>query len=115
MFKVIIISFLLLFIPCLAFAQSIERVVDGDTIVLKSGEKVRLYGVDCAEMNTNQGKMAKKYLEKILKPNTKIDVLRKGSDNYGRTLGIIVYNLESINFKLIEEKICKKYRWYKAN
>ncbi len=106
----LLFTILLMLAPSFCLANTLDYVVDGDTIVLRTGEKIRLYGVDCAEMDSRKGREAKQYLQKILKKGSRVDILRKGIDTYDRTLAIVIYNLESINYKLIDEKVCNKYR-----
>lgn len=53
--KKCIIILLLLLIPSLSFSETytVERVVDGDTIKLSNGERVRLIGIDTPESKPN--------------------------------------------------------------
>ena len=88
-------------------------VQDGDTLVLKGGEIVRLWGIDAPELDqrcardakTNVdmqpalgwhcGKTAKRYLESFFKPQVRLKCERKDKDIYGRT----VAQCFSINLK----------------
>lgn len=45
------------------FSSTISRIVDGDTIHDGSGNSIRLVLVDSPEMNTDEGKESKEYLE----------------------------------------------------
>ncbi len=109
--------FLLAFAFCLmfpfsAFTEHVKYVVDGDTIRLITGEKVRFYGVDSQEINTEAGKQAKIFLESILPQNASIKLIRIGKDRYKRTLAIVLYQnqvLQEIMVSANHAKVLWKY------
>lgn len=78
-------------------ATTVERVVDGDTIVVAGGERVRLIGIDTPETVDPRrpvecfGKEASRHLATLLPPGEPItlehDVER--ADRYGRTLAYV--------------------------
>lgn len=76
----------------------VNRVVDGDTVyvTLDLGwyisfyVAVRLAGIDCPEMRTEAGKLARARAVEILPVGTLVHVLSHKLDKYGRTLGTIV-------------------------
>ena len=96
----------------------VRRVVDGDTLVLESGGKIRLIGIDTPESSSNQkakkdsrrtgqslavltemGKRSKYFLEELVrgkKITLEYDAQKK--DRYGRLLAYVY----------IEEKVSKK-------
>ena len=70
-------------------------VVDGDTIQLEGGEKLRLVGIDTPEMGSKEelgGREAKTFVEDLCPPGTEIgldvDDLKR-EDRYGRTLAVV--------------------------
>jgi micrococcal nuclease len=87
------------------YQATIERVVDGDTVdvVIDLGfstfrrERIRLYGVDAPEINTEAGKLAKGFVEEWFWDNPKFfveTIVAEGKnvskrDKYGRYLGVI--------------------------
>lgn len=82
---------------------TVERVIDGDTVVMATldlgwhvqlgGEHVRLYGIDTPELNTDEGKAARDFVEALLPPGAEVTLvshkLLGESDKYGRTLASI--------------------------
>lgn len=62
-------------------------VIDGDTI-WHGGQKIRLIGIDAPEIDTADGRRAKKHLEGLLAGRL-IRVLPKGHDQYGRLLAVL--------------------------
>lgn len=91
-------------------SQVVERVVDGDTLVLEGGEKVRLIGVDAPESvkpgskTECFGKESSEYLKQKLEG--KIITLQKDTtdrDRYDRHLRYINVDQEFINELLVSE------------
>jgi len=72
----------------------IERIVDGDTLRVKvdlgfdiwTRQYLRLRGIDCPEMNTLEGKKAKKFVETLLSAVTCVTICSSRSDKYDRYL-----------------------------
>jgi micrococcal nuclease len=93
--------------------ETIERVVDGDTLVLTGGTRVRLIGVDTPEtVHPSEpvecfGREASAFMSDLLPPGTAVrlvyDVER--TDRYGRTLAY-VYRLDDglfVNAELLAQ------------
>ncbi len=86
----------------------VSRIIDGDTIETSTGEKIRFIGINTPEKKEACFEEAKKFLEKeILGKNVLIQGQEK--DQYGRTLGRICLEKESINKKLLEEGLAHYY------
>lgn len=95
---------------------SVERVVDGDTMVLNlegNNVKVRMLGIDTPESvhsdkskNTKEGKQASKFVKDLLKDKNvylEYDVAKE--DKYGRTLAYVYLDDEKMMLnKLLIEK-----------
>jgi micrococcal nuclease len=104
-----------LLIPTISLTQDydyfiVKRVVDGDTLLLKNGQRVRLIGVDTPEVHTSKklyrdaersgkdvktirklGKRASDFVKSLVKPGDKI-VLKydwQRIDKYGRILAYV--------------------------
>jgi endonuclease YncB( thermonuclease family) len=78
------------------------RVIDGDTLALdielprsEMVEKMRLRGIDCPEMNTAEGRAAKRYVERLLVDAEEITVVTSKVDKYDRYLADIYLRLRS--------------------
>ena len=79
------------------YAAKILRVVDGDTVWLafRLGprqwlkEKVRLRGLDAPELITPEGKAAKRFVDALLPPGTRVTVCTTKPDKYDRYLSDI--------------------------
>ena len=106
------IVFLLLFISCTNSQILIcARVIDGDTIVLSNGEKVRLIGVDTPETKHPQkpveyyGKEASAFTKKMVGGKVvklKYDVQRR--DKYGSLLAYVyLMNGTFLNAEIIKK------------
>jgi endonuclease YncB( thermonuclease family) len=109
------------------YQATLERVVDGDTvdIVIDLGfstfrkERVRLYGVDAPEINTEAGKLAKGFVEEWFWDNPKFfieTIVADGKsvskrDKYGRYLGFI----SNDNADLVARASTSEIFWYTLN
>jgi micrococcal nuclease len=74
-----------------AGSDEVVRVVDGDTVVLRSAGKSRLIGVDTPEVFGRQecfGREASAFAQRLLRPGLRVAVERdvEERDRYGRTL-----------------------------
>ena len=77
----------------------IERVVDGDTVVI-NGSYGRLLGINCPEKGEMYSSEATKFLEgKVL--NKTLEVERYGKDRYGRDLIYLFDGKENINLEIV--------------
>ena len=122
--KIRTIIFLLVFIIVLFLYNSffgfkpenertiVTNVIDGDTIVISGGERVRLLGIDTPEKGEFFYKEAKARLEELIE-NRNVTLEREGDnkDKYGRLLRYIFAEDTNINLKLVEEgyAICYFY------
>jgi micrococcal nuclease len=89
----------------------LDRVVDGDTIVLQGGEKVRLCGINTPEIPPHEepgGVEAKEFVENLCPPGTEIGLDVDDlcpTDYYGRTLAVVYLKVNdvwvSLNVKLL--------------
>jgi micrococcal nuclease len=75
----------------------LERVVDGDTIVVSGGERVRLIGIDTPETVDPRrpvqcfGREASAHMAELLPPGTAVRLVAdvEATDRYGRTLSYV--------------------------
>lgn len=71
-----------------ATPHRVERVSDGDTIVLDNGNKVRLCGIDAPEKDQPLGAESKQNLERLIKSaGGSVLVQENDRDRYGRIVG----------------------------
>lgn len=100
----------------------VGRVIDGDTFVLKTGEKIRLIGVDTPEYRPSQhidkyyGKEASAYSKKLLLNQAVVlESDTKKIDKYDRFLAYVyLKNGKFVNLHLVEEGYAKA-RYYAPN
>ncbi len=104
------VVFLLLALVPIASAARVARVIDGDTIVLAGGEKVRYIGVDTPETVHPQkpvefmGKEASAFNKALVEGKDirlEYDVGRK--DRYGRTLAYVYLDTLFVNAELVRQ------------
>jgi len=104
------------------YDAEILRVVDGDTlwlkIWLKPGhwlkEKVRLRGIDCPELDTPEGKAAKRFVETLVKEAASVTITTTKPDKWDRYLSDIFLRHENgealfLNNLLLENVHARRY------
>lgn len=69
-------------------AVSQTRVIDGDTLV-HNGERIRIWGLDCAERGTQAGDAATRLARSIIEGN-KIFVTDRAGKSYNRTVARVL-------------------------
>src|SRR3989338_8519092 len=76
----------------------VTNVIDGDTIVISGGERVRLLGIDTPEKGEFFYKEGKARLEELIE-NKNVTLEKEGDnkDKYGRLLRYIFLNDTNIN------------------
>jgi micrococcal nuclease len=99
--------------PHIERTEIVDRVIDGDTIVLQGGEKVRLDGINTPEIGPNEepgGAEAKEFVENLCQPGTEIGLDVDDlcpTDRYGRILAVVYLNIDGVwvnlNVKLLHE------------
>lgn len=88
----------------------VERIIDGDTIVLKDGRTVRYIGIDTPERGESyyaEATEANRRLVEGEKLKLELDVEEK--DRYGRTLAYIYVDDTFVNVQLIREGYARAY------
>ena len=85
------------------------HVVDGDTIYLDNGEKVRFVGVNTPERGVEGYITSKNFVQKLcLNKEVGIDIDdSKHTDRYGRTLGVVIVGGKNVNEMLLKEGLAE--------
>ncbi len=104
------------------YDAEIIRVVDGDTLWLKIWlrpghwlkEKVRVRGLDCPELDTPEGKAAKRFVESLVKDAESITITTTKPDKWDRYLSDIFLRRENgqelfLNNLLLENGHARRY------
>lgn len=91
-------------------AYSVNKVIDGDTVVLKGGEKLRFLGVDAPELGEKWSFDSKSYVEEmVLGKKIFVEFGTKSYDVYGRMLGYVWIDRKMLSELLLEEGLAKLY------
>lgn len=94
--------------PTAYAASNVSKVVDGDTITMSNGEKVRLIQIDTPELASKEcyGIQAKSELSKLLSQAGEVSLISDPNldevDKYGRLLRYVFVKNTNLNLKLVE-------------
>ncbi len=93
---------------------TVARVNDGDTLTLRTGEKVRLVQIDAPELSDDcYGRAAKRALEDLVRPGTRADLVRDPAlddhDRYGRLLRYVYVGDTDVNVELVRRGAASPY------
>lgn len=85
------------------------KVVDGDTIYLDNGKKIRFVGVNTPERGVEGYITSKNFVQKLcLNKKVGIDIDdSKGTDRYGRTLAVVIVDGKNVNEMLLKEGLAE--------
>ena len=114
-----LIASLLLSVPLIAKANTlyglVVNVADGDTITVldstKQQHRIRLLHIDAPERGQAYGRVAQKALAQKINQR-QVQVKYKEEDRYGRILGEVFLNDESINLWLVQNGLAWPYFRY---
>lgn len=90
----------------------VSQVIDGDTIILNTDERVRLICIDTPERGEYYADKAAAYLRGLVL-NKEVNLVKDVSevDRYGRLLRYVYVDGVFVNQKLVEEGYAKVYRY----
>lgn len=111
---------LIAFAPLAASAAPVDGdriiIIDGDTIALPGGERVRLFDIDAPESFRSRceaelrlGLAAKARLAELLRGQT-VDIARRGQDRYRRTLAVVSVAAVSVGKVLVAEGLAQPWK-----
>ena len=88
----------------------VERVIDGDTIVVNNNTHVRLLGINTPEKNEFYYQEAKDFLNNLtLNKTIKLEYGKEKQDLYGRTLAYIILDGKNINTEQVRNGFANLY------
>lgn len=85
----------------------VERVVDGDTVII-NGTSVRLLGINSPEKGEKYYNEAKNFLESLVM-NKSIGIKREGKDRYNRELAYLFYEDKNLNLEIVKNGFANHY------
>jgi endonuclease YncB( thermonuclease family) len=93
------------------------KVSDGDSLQVRQGDKVvrvRLYGIDCPELDQDFGPAAKKFTKaQVFKKKVQVEAVDR--DRYGRTVALVWSSGKLLNRELIRAGYAWTYPRYCTN
>ena len=95
-------------IPDEAKYVKVDRVIDGDTIVLMNGSRVRLEGIDAPERDQPYGSEATAALERMVARS--VYMVEVDTDRYGRTVGQLYHSTEGSDINA--SMVCAGHAWW---
>lgn len=92
------------------FTAIVSKVIDGDTVKLQNGEKVRLLGINTPERGQPYYEESTNRLKELIE-NKEVTLEKDvdDKDQYGRLLRYIFLNGENVNVKLVKEGLATVY------
>ena len=95
-------------IPDEAKYVKVDRITDGDTIVLRDSTRVRLHGIDTPERDQPYGSEATAALESMVEGS--VYIVEVDTDRYGRTVGQLYHSTEG--YDINASMVCAGHAWW---
>ena len=95
-------------IPDEAKYVKVDRITDGDTIVLMDSTRVRLHGTDTPERDQPYGSEATAALESMVEGS--VYILEVDTDRYGRMVGQLYHSTEG--YDINASMVCAGHAWW---
>ena len=86
----------------------VDRITDGDTIVLMDRTRVRLHGIDAPERDQPHGPMATATLEYMVEKS--VYIVEVDTDRYGRVVGQLYHSKEG--YDINASMVCAGFAWW---
>ncbi len=110
----ILLSIYLVILGCSEKQQRKPKVIDGDTFVMPSGEKVRLLGIDTPEKGEPYAERATNLLEKLIDDGKiKLKYDKQKYDKYGRLLAYVYVDTILVNRVLLDSGLAVAYFFHR--
>ncbi|MFG1318020.1 thermonuclease family protein [Xanthobacter autotrophicus] len=121
--RVLAIAAMSIFSPAMAVADMVAGpdlarivIIDGDTIALPGGERIRIQDIDAPETRKSRceaelvlGLQAKARLAQLLRAGP-VEVKRSGQDYFRRTLALVLVDGESVGTTLMREGLALPWK-----
>ena len=88
--------------------EKVDRIVDGDTIVLMDRTRIRLHGIDAPEKSQPYGSESSAALEEMVKQS--VYLLEVDVDRYGRVVGQLYHSKEG--YDINASLVCGGFAWW---
>ena len=95
-------------VPSEARSVKVDRVTDGDTIVLMDRTRVRLHGIDAPELDQPYGPVAAAALENMVALD--VYLVKVDEDRYGRLVGQLYHAKKG--YDINASMVCAGYAWW---
>ena len=95
-------------VPSEAHWVKVDRVADGDTIVLMDRTRVRLHGIDAPERDQRHGPTATAALASMVANS--VYLVKIDKDRYGRLVGQLYHSKEG--YDINASMVCAGYAWW---
>jgi micrococcal nuclease len=88
----------------------VTKVIDGDTIEIETGERVRLLGIDTPELNARWGTDARKQTYQLVYgKDVRLELDHEKRDKYNRILAYVWLGDLLVNEKLVKDGYARLY------
>jgi micrococcal nuclease len=88
----------------------VERIIDGDTVVVSNNTHVRLLGINTPEKKEFYHDEAMNFLSELISNKTvELEYGKDKTDKYGRTLAYIILDGKNINLEIIRNGFANYY------
>jgi len=77
--------------------RKVKQVVDGDTVVLAGGQRVRIASLDAPELSKKGGQVAKKRLQQVLPKGQRVGLSKPLARSCGRTVRKVTVKGKPVN------------------
>ena len=118
----LLIAFFLLAVAFPALAQTtgtVASITDGDTVVLRNGDKIRLACIDAPELGQTWGGGATARLRELIPPGAAVQIVEVDKDRYGRTVAVVFSQVNgrqtNVNLQMVREGYAVVYEKYLDN